>query len=83
MTCPRTMFCPSCGVVMRDVPISMREIEVLKLAADGLKTGEIARKLFISIKTVESHQRSLWQKLGVGNMAAAVLWAVKEGLIKI
>jgi DNA-binding NarL/FixJ family response regulator len=65
-----------------EVPkLSDRELEVLKLAALGLKTAEIAPEMFISSRTVESHIQVACQKLGVRGRTAAVVKAIEIGLI--
>ena len=76
------IFCPNCGRTMQPTALTLREIEVLRLAGAGKKTGEIAKIMFVSTHTIDSHRRNLLSKLGVGTMAAAALWAVKEGLLK-
>jgi DNA-binding CsgD family transcriptional regulator len=63
------------------VPLTKREKEVLKLIADGLSSQEIADKLFISLRTVETHRLNLNQKLDVKNTAGLVKEAIKRGLI--
>lgn len=52
--------------------LSKRESEVLNLLASGLRNGEIADRLNVSIETVKSHIRSIYQKLGVRNRSEAV-----------
>jgi DNA-binding NarL/FixJ family response regulator len=64
-----------------EVPLTKREKEVLKLIADGLSSQEIADKLFISLRTVETHRLNLNQKLDVKNTAGLVKEAIKRGLI--
>lgn len=64
-----------------DVPLTKREKEILKLIADGLSSQEIADKLFISLRTVETHRLNLNQKLDVKNTAGLVKEAIKRGLI--
>lgn len=61
--------------------ISSREIEVCRLMADGFTTSEIAERLFISSRTVETHRKNLMEKLGVKNSAGIIYRAVKEGLL--
>jgi len=63
--------------------ISTREEEVLQLVADGLGTGEIAAKLFISQKTVKNHLASIYEKLNARDRTQAVLMAVKMGIVKL
>ncbi len=59
--------------------LSEREIEVLKLAAKGMSNSGIASELFISIRTVQGHLSSIFNKLGVGSRTEAVFQAVKRG----
>ncbi|MEO1515001.1 MAG: response regulator transcription factor [Bacteroidota bacterium] len=61
--------------------LTRREIEILKLLADGLTTAEIAKQLFISPTTVETHRRNLLSKLGVKNTPLLVRYAVEKGIV--
>ncbi|MEE4197552.1 MAG: response regulator transcription factor [Bacteroidales bacterium] len=61
--------------------ISVREKEVLKLIADGMKSKEVANKLYISSNTVNNHRRSMISKLNVSNTTEAVKLAIKLGII--
>ena len=61
--------------------ISPREREVLGLLADGLAVSQIARKLFISESTAKTHISKLYEKLGAGNRAQAIMSAMRMGLI--
>jgi DNA-binding NarL/FixJ family response regulator len=61
--------------------LTRREIEVLKLIAEGLTNAEIADKLFISTSTVDSHRKNLISKLQVKNTAALVRAALEGKLI--
>jgi len=62
-------------------PLSNREIEALQLAARGFTTAEIAREMFISTRTVESHMQGACQKLGVRGRTAVVVKAIELALI--
>lgn len=62
--------------------ISRREKDVLELIVKEHTTQEIADTLFISLKTVESHRRSLLTKLGVRNTAGLVRVAIEHQLMK-
>src|SRR3954468_8740628 len=62
-------------------PLSERELEVLQLAADGLTGPQIAERLFLSPTTVKTHFEHIYEKLGVGDRAAAVAHALRTGLI--
>jgi DNA-binding NarL/FixJ family response regulator len=64
-----------------EVPLTKREKEILKLIAEGLSSQEMADKLFISLRTVETHRLNLNQKLDVKNTAGLVKEAIKRGLI--
>ena len=54
-------------------PLSERELEVLRLFAEGLSNQEIAEKLFISLGTVKAHSSNIYRKLDVRNRAQAVI----------
>jgi len=58
-----------------------REREVLKLVAQGLPTKEIASKLFISARTVETHRANLMRKLDLHSVAKLTQFAIREGLV--
>lgn len=62
-------------------PLSDREIEVLRLIAQENSNGEIAEKLFISIRTVDTHRRNILEKLQVKNTAGLVKYAIEKALI--
>ena len=61
--------------------LSRREIEVLRLVADGRTAGEIATQLFISSRTAEHHIQNIYTKIGVSGRAAATRWAVKNKVV--
>jgi two-component system response regulator NreC len=58
-----------------------RESEVMVFVAEGSTSAEIAKKLFISVRTVETHRANAMRKLSLRNQADVVRWALKEGLI--
>jgi non-specific serine/threonine protein kinase len=60
--------------------LSEREVEVLRLVAQGLSNPEIAEKLVLSRRTVEAHLRSIFNKLDVTSRSAAARFAVEKGL---
>ncbi|MFC6577369.1 response regulator [Planomonospora parontospora] len=62
-------------------PLSTRELEVLRLIAEGGTNREIAARLFISEATVKSHVLHIYTKLGVNDRAAAVAAAFRRGLL--
>lgn len=61
--------------------LTRREMEVLRLIAEEYSNPEIAEKLFISIRTVDTHRRNLLEKLGVKNTAGLVKYAIRQGLL--
>jgi len=61
--------------------LSRREIEVLRLAADGRTAGEIATQLFIWSRTAEHHIQNIYTKIGVSSRAGATRGAVKHKLV--
>jgi two-component system nitrate/nitrite response regulator NarL len=65
------------------VNLSAREIEVLEHAARGLTVGQVARRLELSPRTVETHLGNVYRKLGVGNRVQALARASELGLIRI
>ncbi|NNH70244.1 response regulator transcription factor [Nocardia uniformis] len=64
-----------------DTTLSPREIEVLRLVADGLSNRDIGRRLFLSETTVKSHLVHIYAKLGVKSRTSAVARAREHGAI--
>jgi two-component system nitrate/nitrite response regulator NarL len=66
----------------RDDPmLTVRELEILRLAADGFSAPEIASRLVISVTTVKTHLQHVYAKLEVSDRAAAVATALRRGLL--
>ncbi|PCH96966.1 MAG: hypothetical protein COB85_03110 [Bacteroidetes bacterium] len=63
------------------IKISTRELDIIKLIAEGNTNKEIAEELFISTHTVMTHRKNIMSKLGINNTAGIVLYAVRENLI--
>jgi DNA-binding CsgD family transcriptional regulator len=61
--------------------LSRREIEVLRLVADGRTTGEIATQLFISSRTAEHHIQNIYTKIDVSSRVAATRWAMQHRIV--
>ena len=61
--------------------LSPREREVLQLLADGMGVSQISRQLFISDSTTKTHISKLYDKLGAGNRAQALMTALRLGLL--
>lgn len=58
--------------------LSDRELEVVGLVARGLTNKDIAQTLFLSVRTIEAHLRSIYGKLGVRSRTEAALWAITQ-----
>jgi DNA-binding NarL/FixJ family response regulator len=63
--------------------LTKRELEVLKLVAQGMTNKQIAESLFISVKTVETHKSHILDKLGLSNSAELMRFAVKNNLVTL
>lgn len=66
-----------------DMPLSNREKEVLELIIKEMSNNDIAKKLNISVRTVESHAQNLLAKSGANNVAGLVVYAIKNKLIDL
>jgi DNA-binding NarL/FixJ family response regulator len=63
--------------------LTLRECEVLRLIVSGLTNKQIADKLFISIKTVETHRKNIMQKLDVHTIADLIKYTIKTGFLDL
>jgi DNA-binding NarL/FixJ family response regulator len=63
-------------------PLTHRELQVVKLIAEGFTSDEIARELVISRKTVDRHRANVLQKLGMRNVAEVTRYAIRRGLLE-
>ncbi|MGC9320443.1 MAG: response regulator [Armatimonadota bacterium] len=61
-------------------PLSEREREVLQLVTEGLTTREIAARLHVSVKTIETHRHSIMKKLDLHSVADLTKYAIREGI---
>jgi DNA-binding NarL/FixJ family response regulator len=66
-----------------DTVLTNREREVLQLIAEGNSTKEIAARLNVSVKTVETHRRQIMEKLGIFSIAELTKYAIREGLTSL
>ncbi len=67
----------------KEVPLTKREIEILKLIASGYSNQEIANILYISYNTVDTHRKNIMHKLSIKNTAGLVRYAIEKGLISL
>lgn len=63
------------------IPLSDRELQVLKLIVDGNSNQQIAEKLFVTLATVKTHVKSILNKLSVDDRTQAAVKAMREGLV--
>jgi DNA-binding NarL/FixJ family response regulator len=64
-----------------DCPLTNREVEILRLAAQGLTNGRIARDLWVTEQTVKFHLSNVYRKLGVSNRTEASRYAIQTDLL--
>ncbi len=65
----------------REIKITKREKEILQCIASEMTNEEIAKRLFISKRTVDSHRQNLMEKLDIRNTAGLVKVAFKMGML--
>ena len=61
--------------------LSPREVDVVRLVAEGLTNAQVAKKLYLSPRTVQRHLNSVYHKLGISSRAAATRFAAEHGLL--
>ncbi len=64
-----------------DVPLTQRELQVLRHIALGLSNKEIGRSLMISVETVKEHVQNILRKIVVTDRTQAAVWAVRKGIV--
>jgi DNA-binding NarL/FixJ family response regulator len=62
-------------------PLTKREEQILKLAAEGYEDVEIASRLGMDLRTVRQHQRNVLEKLEIHDFPAAIEYVLREGII--
>ena len=72
---------PTKSYCIPTIPLSERELEVLKLIVDGKSNQDIAGKLFVTLATVKTHVRSILNKLSVDDRTQAAVKAMREGIV--
>jgi DNA-binding NarL/FixJ family response regulator len=66
----------------RHALLTRRQTEILREMTSGLRTAEIAHKLHVSIKTVETHRAHLMKRLGIRSIPRLVRYALRNGLLR-
>jgi DNA-binding NarL/FixJ family response regulator len=64
-----------------DVGLTKRELEILRLVAEGHSNGHLARMLWVTEQTVKFHLSNIYRKLDVGNRTEASRWAQRHGVL--
>jgi DNA-binding NarL/FixJ family response regulator len=70
------------GETAPEDPLTRRELEIVKLIAEGHTSEEIAEMLFISKKTVDRHRANVLEKLGMRNRVELTRYAIRRGLVE-
>lgn len=73
---------PKSGLDSLIEPLTSRELDVLQLLAGAASNREIAERLTISPRTVETHLANIYGKLGVRGRTEAMLWAIRENVVE-
>lgn len=68
---------------LTEEPLTQREVEILKLVAEGLTNQEIANRLVVSERTVRAHVSNILSKLHLANRTQAALYALREGIASL
>jgi DNA-binding NarL/FixJ family response regulator len=71
---------PSGGVTAQAEHLTKRELQVLQLIAEGKSTKDIAARLELSVKTVETHRKQIMDKLEIRSIAGLTKYCIREGL---
>ena len=67
----------------KEVRLTFREIDVVKLICQGLSNQEIAERLFLSEKTVRNHLANIFRKLRVSDRTQTVLYVIKNKIVTL
>ncbi len=74
---------PTSVPVGDEIPLTRREVEILRLVADGRSNAQLARTLWVTEQTVKFHLSNVYRKLGVANRTEASRWAQLHGLVAL
>ena len=64
-----------------DIGLSKREIQIIRLSAEGLTAAQIAERTFLSVHTVNTHRQRIYAKMGVGNVSEMLRKAGELGIL--
>ncbi len=71
------------AIAKPDIQLNSRELEVLKLACTELTYKEIADKLFLSIKTIDTYRDNLFKKTGASSRVGLVIYAIRNNIVQL
>ena len=71
------------GGVLESERLTRRELQVLQLIAEGKTTKEIAARLLVSVKTIETHRKQVMDKLGIHSIAELTKYCIRAGLTSL
>jgi DNA-binding NarL/FixJ family response regulator len=74
---------PIPAAILQSERLTKRELQVLQLIAEGTKTKEIAARLTVSVKTIETHRKQIMEKLGIRSIAGLTKFCIREGLTSL
>jgi DNA-binding NarL/FixJ family response regulator len=72
---------PDTSSAVDNADLTRRELEILRLVAEGLSNADLARRLWVTEQTVKFHLSNIYRKLGVSNRTEASRWAQVHGLL--
>jgi DNA-binding NarL/FixJ family response regulator len=78
---PRPVGAPAPAPAIASAGLTKRELEILKLVAEGLSNAQLARTIWVSEQTVKFHLSNIYRKLNVTNRTEASRWAQLNGLL--
>ncbi len=71
------------SIIGRPRTLTSREKEIVQLVAIGYKNREVAEKLGIAVKTVETHRANIMNKLALRNIAELIRYAIQKGMVSV
>ena len=67
--------------IIADIGLSQREIQIIRLSAEGLKAADIAERLYLSVNTVNTHRKRIYAKMNVKNVSDMIRKATELGIL--